>query len=138
MVCRRFTSAGVTSELRHRPAIRGRDVEHALTRALGGEAVVAGRDLEAGSEALDVPLERSRRRLVEVVDVEHQAAVGRGEPPEVGQVGVTAELHLEIGGGRHREIGRHDERRAPVEGERRHQHALVAQRHELGDASLLL
>ena len=49
---------------------------------------------EAGHEPLHVPLERARQRLVEVVDAEHQPPVGRGEPTEVGQMRIAAELHL--------------------------------------------
>ena len=39
---------------------------------------------------------------------------------------------------RRREVGGHDRRRAAVEGERRRQHALVADRDEVGDARALL
>ena len=56
----------------------------------------AGHD-EARGEALDVPLPGAGQRLVEVVDVEEQAALGGGEDPEVRQVRVTAQLHAEAG-----------------------------------------
>ena len=58
-------------------------------------AVVAGGDDEAGDEALDVPLERRRKRLVEVIEIEHRAPVGGSEHAEVGEVSVTAALHAE-------------------------------------------
>ena len=41
------------------------------------------RDRQARRQALDVPLPRCGERLVEVVEVEHQAAVRRGEEAEV-------------------------------------------------------
>ena len=49
-------------------------------------------DLQARRQALDVPLPRPGQGLVEVVDVEHQAALRGGEHPEVGQVGIAAGL----------------------------------------------
>ena len=67
---------------------------------LGGGGIgtePAGGDGDAGGEAGDVPLERSRDRLVEVVDVEHEVAFGRREAAEVEQVGVAAQLHAQPG-----------------------------------------
>jgi hypothetical protein len=71
-----------------------------------------GRDRDAGGEALDVPLERPRVRLVEVVDVEDESPVGPLEEPEVRDVGVTAELHPDARRGHGCEVGRHDGGRA--------------------------
>ena len=45
-----------------------------------------------------------RQRLVEVVDVEHEAALGRGEDAEVQDVRVTARLHLQPAHRRGREV----------------------------------
>src|SRR3954453_17270029 len=47
---------------------------------------------KAGSKALQVPLPWARARLIEVVDVKDEAALGRGEEPEVGQMSITTEL----------------------------------------------
>ena len=63
---------------------------HDVAPLLGREAVVAAGDREAGGQPLDVPLPRAGERLVEVVDVEDQPALGRGEHAEVGQVRVAA------------------------------------------------
>ena len=59
-------------ELGHRTRVGGREGElHGL--AVGFvEAVRPAGHLEAGSQALDIPLEWARERLVEVIDVEHQ------------------------------------------------------------------
>ena len=57
-------------------------------------------DLDARGQALDVPLERAGKRLVEVVEVEDEVALGRREAAEVREMGVTAELHVEAGAGR--------------------------------------
>ena len=63
---------------------------------------------------------------------------GRGEQPEVGQVGVAARLDEDVGAGRRGEIERHDRRRAPVVGERGLRHPLVAERDELREPVRLL
>ena len=103
-----------------------------------GEAAVASHDLEAGREALDVPFPRAGQGLVEIVDVEQHPPLGGAEQTEVRQVGVTAQLH---GHARHRgccQIGRHDQRGAPVERERRDQHPPVPDGHQLGNPALRL
>ena len=61
------------------------------------EAVGPPGDGDAGGEALHVPLPRSGQRLVEVVRVEDEGPLGRGEQAEVGQVGVTAGLDDDVG-----------------------------------------
>ena len=96
------------------------------------EPSVAAADLEAGGQPLHIPLPRPGKRLVEVVEVEDHLALRRAEQAEVGQVGVTAELHGDPrlrGGG---QIGGHDEGGAPVEGEGRHHHPPVANRDQVG------
>lgn len=98
---------------------------------LVGELVVAPGDRHARRQPLEVPLERPGRRLVEVVEVEHEAAIGPVEHPEVGQVGVAAELDAQAAGRDPGQVGGHDRRAAPVEGERRDGHAAVADRHEV-------
>ena len=109
---------------RHRPVDR--------LPLLGVEAAIPAGDGEAGHQPLDVPLERARQRLVEVVDAEHQPPVGRGEGTEVGQMRIAAELHVQPGPRRAGQIGRHRVGRAAEERERRHQHPPVADRHQLG------
>ena len=52
------------------------------------EAAVPAGHGEAGRQALDVPLERTGQRLVEVVEAEDQPPVRRRVGPEVRQVGV--------------------------------------------------
>ena len=129
---------GIAAKLRHPLPIRLHD--HAVDRLTVGliEAAVSPCDLEARDEALHVPLERARQRLVEVVDAEHQPPVGRGEHPEVGEVRVTAELHVETGARHPCEIGGHEVGPSPVEGEGRDEHAPVADRDELGHPRLRL
>ena len=58
-------------------------------------------------EPLHVPLERRRQRLVEVVQVEDEVALGGGEDPEVREVAVAAGLDLDPAPRRRAEVGGH-------------------------------
>ena len=129
---------GLAGEAGHGAAVAGRAGPHRRLALGGGEAPVAAGHLEAGRQALEVPLERARQGLVEVVDVEVHAPLGGAEDAEVGQVGVAAELGAQVGGGRGGQVAGHDQGGAAVEGEGRDQHAPVADRHQLGHAGLRL
>ena len=122
----------------HRRAIGLRGGARGRTLVLPPVAVVARRDDEARDEALDVPLERRGERLVEVVEVEDEPAVRRGEHPEVREVRVAAALHAQAGGRGLCEVARHDRGAAPVERERRDDHPPVADRDEVRHARLVL
>ena len=93
-------------------------------------------DMQAAREPLDVPFPRAGDGLVEVVNVEHETALGCRELPEVGNVRVTTCLHPQPGDGSRVEVHRHDRGRPPVERERRHGHAVVADRQQLSHACL--
>jgi hypothetical protein len=73
---------------------RGAIALEECTRGVAAEAVLRARlaasEDDAGGEALDIPLEWAADGLVEVVDVEDEAAVGGGEGPEVADVRVAA------------------------------------------------
>jgi hypothetical protein len=60
--------------------------------------------------------------LVEVVEVEHQVALGRGVEAEVAEVGVPADDWGDPGRGESREVVRHDPGVAAKEGVRRRHH----------------
>ena len=108
---------------RHRPVDR--------PALFGVEASIPARHGEARHQPLQVPLERARQRLVEVVDAEHKPPIGRAERTEVGQVRIATELHLQPAPRRAGQIGRHRVGRAAEERERRHQHPPIADRHQL-------
>ncbi len=115
-----------------RGAARGR-------AALGrGEAVGPPGEHEAGGEALEVPLERARQRLVEVVDVEQERALRRGEHPEVHEVGVAAELHRQRRPRQRGQVHRHHGGGAAEEGERRREHPPVAEGDEVREPAGVL
>ena len=120
----------------HGAAVAGRAGPHRRFAVGGAKAPVAAGHLEAGRQALEVPLERAGQGLVEVVDVEVHAPLGGAEDAEVGEVGVAAELGAQVGGGRGGQVAGHDQGGAAVEGEGRDQHAPVADRHQLGHAAL--
>jgi hypothetical protein len=95
------------------------------------EAPLPPGDGDARGQPLHVPFPRPGQRLVEVVDVEHQVPLGRGEHPEVAQVRVTTHLDGDARPRRVGQIRRHDERGAAVERERGRQHPPVADGHQL-------
>ena len=98
--------------------------------------MVSGDD-NAGREPLDVPLPGSRQGFVEIVDVEENVALRRGETAEIHQVSVAAGLHAKSGRRGRRQIGRHDRGRAAIEGERRLGHAGEADRDQFRDAAFV-
>ena len=77
------------------------------------DASMAGRDRQAGGEALDIPFPGAGQRLVEVVDVEDHAPLGGGIDPEVGGVGVAAGLDHQPGRRRAGQVGRPSRPRPP-------------------------
>ncbi len=95
-------------------------------------------DDDARHQALEIPLPGSPRRLVEVVEVEHERALRRGEEAEVRDVRVTAggdeDPAVRVAG----EVCGLDRGGAAVEREGAGRHALDAQRDELGEPPLVL
>ena len=73
----------------------------------------------AGGQTLDVPFPWSGKRFIQVIDVEDQAALGRGKGAEVREVGVATGLHPEAGAWRVRQVGGHDRGGAAIKGEGR-------------------
>ena len=118
-------------EALHRRAVGAGHGEVDRLSLLGLEATIATGDGEARDEPLQVPLERARQRLVEVVDAEDETSVGRSEHTEVGEMRIAAELDFQPRPGVAREIGRHQVSGAAEERERRDEHAPVANRHQL-------
>jgi hypothetical protein len=80
-------------ELPHCLAVRADGGEDRGAGVLWLQATVATGDAKACGKALDVPFPRSGERLVEVVQVPHQTAVGGGEDAEIGEMGIAAELY---------------------------------------------
>ncbi len=118
-------------EARHRLAIRARSRQYDRTPRSLVEAEIPSGHREARRQPLHIPLERPRQRLVEIVDAEHQPTVRRGEEPEVGEMRVTAQLRVKARSRAVREVRRHDVGRAAKEGERRHEHSPITNRHQL-------
>ena len=85
--------------------------------------------------ALQVPLEGAANGLVEVVDVEDEASVGRGVGAQVAHVGVAAELADDAGRGKLGQVRSHYRRGAAKKGEGRLGHELVLEGDERGHAA---
>ena len=98
---------------------------------------MAGGDDDAGRQPLNVPLPGSGQSFIEVVDVEEDVALRRGEAAEIHKVSVAASLHAKSGRRGRRQIGRHDRGRAAIEGERRLGHAPEADRDQLRDSAFV-
>jgi hypothetical protein len=98
-----------------------------------GKAGLASAQDQAGAQSLEVPFERRRQGLVEIVDVEHRPAFRRGEAAEIGQVTVAAALHHEPGPLCPRQVGGHHRGGAAQERQRRGLHAAVADRQQRSD-----
>ena len=123
-----------SAKLSHRLAVGADSCDHGLRAFRLGEVPVAARDLEARSEPLHVPLERSGQRLVEVVEVEDERRARARRSRRSSRGGRRRRA---APGARPRgrgEVMRHDGCRAAVEGERRDQHAPVADGDEFRDA----
>ncbi len=104
-------------------------------RAFLGIASRQPSDRHARGQPLEVRREVDPRQgLVEIVDVEDDVFLGRGERAEVHQVAIAACLYRDAGGGLMLEVVGHHGRGAAQEGERARGHALIAHRHELGHA----
>ena len=119
----------------HAFAVRAHQVGGHARRVAVGQVQVLRRDHDAGGQALEVPFEGRGQRLVQVVDVEDDVALGRGKGAEVHQVRVAAGLHAQAAARRGGQVGGHQRCRAAIEGEGRRRHAPEADRDQFGQAS---
>ena len=85
---------------------------------------------DTGGQTLHVPLKRSPDGFVEVVDVEDQPPIGRGEGAQVANMGITAQLGKNAGMGQHCQVGSHDRHRAAKKTKRRSRHPLPLDRQQ--------
>jgi len=125
------------AELGHVLAVGPDAREGRILRNGSVEAVVATGDHEARRQPLEVPFPGRREGLIEVVDGKDDLPLRGAETPEVDQVRVAAALHADAGSRSARQIHRHRERRAPVEGKGRQRHPPVAKGKQLGEAPLV-
>jgi hypothetical protein len=121
-----------------RPPVAGGGGEHGAPAFFLAKAPLASGDRNARDQPLDVPLERARAGLVEVVAVEDEFPVRRRKDAEVREVRVAAELDGEASVRRRRQIGRHHRRRSAEESKGRGEHPRVADRNQLRHAALVL
>ena len=122
---------------RHAFAIGPHAAQHGIAGFVFAEAVVTAGQHETGGQAFHIPFPGRREGLVQVVDVEDHAPFGGRESPKIQQMTVAACLHAYPGCGRAGQVRRHVERCPAIKGKRRLQHAAVANRDELWDASIV-
>ena len=118
-------------------AIALHSVPSRVPAAAFAKVVLPRSKYHACGEPLYVPLPGSRRRLVEVVDVENEPAFGRAEASEIADVTVAAGLHAKSGSRRAGEIESHQSRCASKERKGRLAHSSVANRKKLRQAPLI-
>ena len=102
------------------------------------KSIAPASDEDTRGKAFDIPLPWTNGCLVEVVDVEEQAALRRGVQPKVGQMGVTTDLRLNA---RRRCCGQvfgHHDRGSSEESERGHAHPRMPNRNEVWQTRRLL
>jgi hypothetical protein len=109
-----------------------------LIALFGREATLASGDHHARCQAFDIPLEWRRQRLIEVVDIEDEPALGRGEDAEVQHVRIATRLYPQPADGSVGKILSHDRGGSAEERQRRSHHALMADRQELRHPPSLL
>ena len=102
------------------------------------EPAVARGDQHADGEALDIPLPRAGQRLVEVVDVEDEPPLGRARTARSWTGARRREHCTGSRCGECGQVGRHDQRRASIERERRKQHPVVPDRHRAWEQDICL
>ena len=78
--------------LRHRLAVGPSHLAGQAKLLLAIELPLPRHQDDTDEETFDVPLKRPRSRLIKVVDVQDQAALGRGIEAKVQQVGIAAKL----------------------------------------------
>jgi len=93
---------------------------------------------EAGGQSFEIPLERCRQRLVEVVDVEDRQSLGRRVGAEIGEVRVAAGLHPNVGRRRAGQIRCHHGGSSAQEGEGIGAHPTIADRQQFLDPAFAL
>ncbi len=99
---------------------------------------MASGDRDARRQALEVPFPRPFQGLVEIIEVEHQLALGGRKQPEVGQMRVAARLHRQTRDRSRLEVGGHNSCCRAIKGKRRGHHPTASYRDEPVQAVMVL
>ena len=119
-------------------AVDAHRLEHDVVALGGAEAVLPRDDVQAGGEALDVPLPRTGSVSSKSLMSNTTLRSGVAKVPKLATWASPHACTVEAGDRRGREVHRHDRGAAAEERERRRRHAVVAHRDELGDARAAL
>src|SRR5205807_823624 len=101
----------------------------AVTRFTPGEH-------DAGGHSLNVPLPWTAEGLIEIIHIEDDLGVGRGEKAEVVYMSVASQLHFYPGVLGGRQVSGHDFHSPAKKREQRERHALKFDRNQLGYTAL--
>src|ERR1700760_3175694 len=82
---------------------------HRLICVAFGKAAVPGRQYQAGSQSFNVPFPGTGVGFVEIVDVEKERSLWRGEGAEIRQMTISARLHGDTRNFRGCEVSRLDD-----------------------------
>ena len=119
--------------LRHPVAVFADRRHHQTLSGAPAQAHMTRGHHEARGEALQVPFEWPDRHFVEVIQIEHELPLRRGEPAEIHQMTIAADGHGQAGVVNLAEIVSLQDGGATKKRERRCGHAPVAQWHEVLD-----
>src|SRR5271168_2458766 len=92
---------------------------------------------DARGQPFEVPLPRRGQRLVEIVDIENEMPLRRGEAAEVHQVRITTRLYPDPAYRGFCKVESHEGGGAAEKCERRMQHTAVTDRHKLRNAAFV-
>ena len=123
-------------KLAHQAGIARHACLHGIARRALLVSGRAPRQHQRSRHALQVPLERRRNRLIEIVDVEQQPSVRRGIGAQVAHMRVAANLRHNVRPRQRRQVRRHDRNRAAKIGKRRLRHQLILQPDQRRHAAL--
>jgi hypothetical protein len=99
-------------------AVAARGGNRRVTAVAVAQTVGAGRKDQRRHEPLEIPLPRRGQGLIEVIDIENQPALRRGEITEIHEMSVAASLNVDARRRRAGEVRRHDRRRPTIESKR--------------------
>ena len=122
---------------RHPFSIRAHARERGFALVGLRKSVRLARQDETRGQPFDVPLPRPGQGFIEIVDVDDQPPFRRREAAEIQQMAIAADLRVDPGDRRRRQIRGHDIGGATIERERRTQHPTVADRNEFRDTTFV-
>ncbi len=114
----------------HRAAIASQQYGGRLSTGRALATGFAARQDDTGRQPLHVPLKWPADGFVEVVNVEHQPAIGRGVGAQIANMCISAQLGKDAGIRQHRQVGGHHRNGPAKKTKRRSRHSLPLDREQ--------